>query len=117
MSSRGKADDRLEFLCRIVDDDGRHVSADQFVADVEASGLGVKIDRLVVRKVFERLCHAYSDVGSRDLKCASRNNSATSLGGVEIIEIVRSELKHGIIQPGQIFGSRVTCGDAVAGWH
>jgi Amt family ammonium transporter len=94
--------DRFELLTRIVDEEGRHISACELIADAEANGLAGKIDRAIVRKSFECLYRVYGGSGERRLACASINISASSLGDEALLEIVTTELKRGIIDPGKV---------------
>lgn len=94
--------ERFELLSRIVDEEGRLVSASELIADAEANGLAGKIDRAIVRKSFECLYRAYGGTSDRKLKCASINISASSLGDEALLDIVMGEFERGIIDPHQI---------------
>lgn len=97
-----EAGDRFELLSRIVDDEGRYVSAFEFIADAEANGLAAKIDRAIVRKSFECLYRVYGDSSARRLNSASINISASSLGDEALLDIVLEEFERGIIDPSQV---------------
>jgi Amt family ammonium transporter len=97
-----EAGERFELLSRIVDEEGRSVSAFELIADAEANGLAGKIDRVVVRKSFECLYRIYGNLSARKLACASINLSASSLGDEALLDMVLSELDRGNVDPRRV---------------
>ena len=90
----------FEIFVRMLDDEGKIVPAEVFVASAERFNLMPEIDRWVIRKAFSYV--AASEADGQDEKLLFINLSGTSLNDQSFLAFVENELSFKINDPGCI---------------
>ena len=99
--SRGKGDDHLEVLIRMVGEDGGIILPGQFLPSAERYKLIPEIDRWVIRQVFSGYREIQAQSQSRTMVCAV-NLSGVTLNSQGLFEYVRDMAASHGLPPGSI---------------